>query len=108
LFEDVLQQKNPTLVLHLKSIKAEPLKLAYKWILYAFSGYLDPDQVLLLWDRIVGFDSLEIVSILAAAVFHFRATSLLHISSPAEAEGVLGNLHSLKVLPLIQHMIFLD
>ncbi|XP_065915033.1 TBC1 domain family member 19-like [Dysidea avara] len=108
LFEDVLQQKNPTLVLHLKSIKAEPLKLAYKWILYAFSGYLDPDQVLLLWDRIVGFDSLEIVPILAAAVFHFRATSLLHISSLAEAEGVLGNLHTLKVLPLMQHMLFLD
>ena len=108
LFEDILQQKNPALVLHLKSIKVEPLKLAYKWILYAFSGYLDPDQVLLLWDRIIGFDSLEVVPILAAAVFHFRASSLLHIGSPAEAEGVLGNLHTLKVLPLIQHMLFLD
>ena len=108
LFEDILQQKNPSLVLHLKSIKVEPLKLAYKWILYAFSGYLDPDQVLLLWDRIIGFDSLEIVPILAAAVFHFRASSLLHIGSLAEAEGVLGNLHTLKVLPLIQHMLFLD
>lgn len=108
LFEDILQQKNPALVLHLKSIGIEPLQLAYKWIVYAFSGYLDPDQVLLLWDRIIGFDSLEIVPILAAAVFHFRASSLLHIGSPAEAEGVLGNLHTLKVLPLIQHMLFLD
>ena len=108
LFEDILQQKNPSLVLHLKGIKVEPLNLAYKWILYAFSGYLDPDQVLLLWDRIIGFDSLEVVPVLAAAVFHFRASSLLHIGLPAEAEGVLGNLHTLKVLPLIQHMLFLD
>ena len=108
LFEDILQQKHPALVLHMKSIKVEPLQLAYKWILYAFSGYLDPDQVLLLWDRIIGFDSLEIVPILAAAVFNFRASSLLHVGSPSEAEAVLGNLHSLKVLPLIQHLLFLD
>jgi hypothetical protein len=29
-------------------------------------------EVLLLWDRVVGFDSLDVVAIMAAAVFSFR------------------------------------
>ena len=30
-------------------------------------------QVLLLWDRILGFDTLEILPVMAASIFHFRA-----------------------------------
>lgn len=38
------------------------LRIAFKWIVRAFSGYLSTDQLLLLWDRILGYDSLEIVA----------------------------------------------
>ena len=37
------------------------LKIAFKWLMRAFSGFLASDQVLLLWDRILSFDSLEIL-----------------------------------------------
>lgn len=36
--------------------------MAFKWLVRAFSGYLSTDQLLLLWDRILGYDSLEIVA----------------------------------------------
>jgi len=38
------------------------LRIAFKWIVRAFSGYLSTDQLLLLWDRILGYGSLEIVA----------------------------------------------
>lgn len=37
------------------------LKIAFKWLVRAFSGYLSSDQVLLLWDRILAYNSLEIL-----------------------------------------------
>lgn len=41
---------------------ASRLRLAFKWMVRAFSGYLSTDQLLLLWDRILGYDSLEVVA----------------------------------------------
>ncbi|VDL99038.1 unnamed protein product [Schistocephalus solidus] len=61
LFERILQDKEPELVMHLTCVGAPPLRLAFRWILRAFSGYLSPEQVLLLWDRILAWDSLEII-----------------------------------------------
>lgn len=72
----------------------------------AFSGYLSTDQLLLLWDRILGYDSLEIVAVLAAAVFAFRAENLMEVTSLTSAEAVLADLSTLKVMPLIQIFLF--
>ncbi|VDM16497.1 unnamed protein product [Hydatigera taeniaeformis] len=60
-FERILLKKEPQLVLHLASIGAPPLQIAFRWLLSGFSGYLPADQVLLLWDRILAWDSLEII-----------------------------------------------
>ena len=38
------------------------LRLAFGWLMSAFSGHLDSRELLFLWDRIIGFDSLEIVA----------------------------------------------
>lgn len=38
------------------------LKVAFKWLVRAFSGYLSSDQVLLLWDRILAYNSMEILA----------------------------------------------
>ncbi|TNM93791.1 hypothetical protein fugu_001967 [Takifugu bimaculatus] len=85
----------------LHSITSSP-----SWIVRAFSGYLSTDQLLLLWDRILGYDSLEIVAVLAAAVFAFRAENLMEVTSSSSAEAVLADLSTLKVMPLIQIFLF--
>jgi len=45
LFETLLQTNEPALFLHLKSIGVQPLRLAFKWLVRAFSGYLASEQV---------------------------------------------------------------
>ncbi|XP_055067211.2 TBC1 domain family member 19 [Misgurnus anguillicaudatus] len=105
-FERLLQTQLPQLFYHLREIGAQPLRIAFKWIVRAFSGYLSTDQLLLLWDRILGYDSLEIVAVLAAAVFAFRAENLMEVTSLASAEAVLADLSTLKVMPLLQILLF--
>ncbi|KAG8453572.1 hypothetical protein GDO86_000270, partial [Hymenochirus boettgeri] len=62
LFETLLQTHLPQLFYHLREIGAQPLRISFKWMVRAFSGYLATDQLLLLWDRILGYDSLEILA----------------------------------------------
>ncbi|XP_077444251.1 TBC1 domain family member 19 [Stigmatopora argus] len=106
LFERLLQTQLPRLFFHLRQIGAQPLRIAFKWMVRAFSGYLCTDQLLFLWDRILGYDSLEPVAVLAAAIFAFRTENLMEVTSLASAEAVLADLSTLKVMPLIQIFLF--
>lgn len=106
-FETLLQERSPSLVLHLRAHNMEPLHLVFKWIFYAFAGYLDPDQLLGLWDRIIGFDSLLVVPVLAAAILEFRSANLMQVTALSEAEAVIGDLHHICILPLLQATLFM-
>ncbi|XP_053259638.1 TBC1 domain family member 19 isoform X2 [Podarcis raffonei] len=106
LFETLLQTHLPQLFYHLREIGAQPLRISFKWMVRAFSGYLATDQLLLLWDRVLGYNSLEILAVLAAAVFAFRAVNLMEVTSLAAAEAVLADLSTLKVMPLLQIFLF--
>ena len=43
-------------------------------------GYLETSQLLLLWDRVIGYGTLEILPVLAVAVFAFRRNNLMEVS----------------------------
>lgn len=68
----------------------------------AFSGHLQPEQLLILWDLILGYDSLEILSLLSIIILSFRKESILQVTTLDNIEAVLADLSSIKVLPLIQ------
>lgn len=67
-----------------------------------FSGHLPPEQLLILWDLVLGFDSLEVLSLLSIIILSFRKESLMLVSTLENIEAVLADLSSIKVLPLIQ------
>ncbi|XP_078475009.1 TBC1 domain family member 19 isoform X1 [Lampetra planeri] len=106
LFETTLQRLQPRLFHHLRDIGAQPLRIAFKWLVRAFSGYLATDQLLLLWDRLLGFNSLELLAVLAVAIFVLRAENLMEAASLASAEAVLADLSTVKVVPLLQLVLF--
>jgi hypothetical protein len=60
----------------------------------------------LLWDRILGFESLEILPIFAASIFVFRANLILNCSSLEEFDELFIDLSQIKVVPLIQNFLF--
>jgi hypothetical protein len=48
----------------------------------------------------------EIVSVLAASIFVFRANLILNCSSQEEFDELFYDLTQLKVVPLLQHFLF--
>lgn len=83
-FEDLLQEADPQLFYHLLQMEIHPLEIAFNWIFHAFVGYLAVDQLLLLWDRIIGFNNVHILPIFAASLFTFRSKFLLNASNKQE------------------------
>ncbi|CAF0705607.1 unnamed protein product [Brachionus calyciflorus] len=102
LFENILQSKDPKLFFHLRKLDIQPLRIAFKWIIRAFSGSLLSSQLLELWDRILAFNSLEILSVFAAGVFMYRRQNLMSITNKSHVESILDDLTSLKVVAILQ------
>ncbi|XP_072040881.1 TBC1 domain family member 19-like [Amphiura filiformis] len=74
----------------------------------AFSGYLASDQLLLLWDRILAYGSLELLAVAAAGIFAFRRVNLMATASYATADAVLSDLTTIKIMPLLQIFMWPD
>ena len=102
LFEDLLQECAPAVCLHLLRLEMPPGSVAVHWIASAFGSFLPAEQTLVLWDRIIGFDSLELLPILAAAVFVYRAKWLLQASEQSHVQRLLSDATGLRVVPLLQ------
>ena len=102
LFEDLLQETAPAVCFHLLRIELYPGRVALGWIASGFASFLPADQTLVLWDRIVGFGSLELLPILAAAIFVYRARWLLQASEATHVQRLLLDATGLKVVPLLQ------
>ncbi|KAK2563145.1 TBC1 domain family member 19 [Acropora cervicornis] len=80
------------------------LRLAFNWLIYAFAGYLDTEQLLLLWDRIFAYDSMELLAVLAMAILSYRRANLLEVTNLQAAQDYFVWSHCLKLPPLCQKM----
>ena len=100
-----MEQTEPEVNYHLYGIiGVSPLSLAFPWIVHAFADVLVPEQVLLLWDRVVGFDSLIPLVLLAVSMFHFRSKELLECETMEEIRLFL-DFRQILVVPLLQKYI---
>ncbi|CAM9941532.1 unnamed protein product [Scytosiphon promiscuus] len=106
LFESLVQRHHPRLVLKLLELGVQPLQLAMPWIQFGFVTYLEADQVLLLWDRLLGYDSLDLLAVLAASVLVFRADLVLQVSDAAAVMEIFSDGRQLEVVPLLQAFMF--
>ena len=106
LFEDLLQMYEPEVCFHMNQLGIQPLRTAFQWIYFAFVGTLEVDQIYLLFDRIIGFETLEILPILAAGIFVFRSNLILNCTNQEEFDELFLDLSQIKVMPIIQHFLF--
>ena len=106
LFEQLVIEHHPRLFFYLVQIGVDPLAVALPWIQFGFVGLLDVDQVLLLWDRVLGFEDLSLLPILAAAIFVYRSEKLLTANSLDDVKDMFSDGSILQVVPLIQTFLF--
>lgn len=78
-FESLLMRAHPRLFLHLQALGLPPLKVAFPWMQLAFVGFLEVEQLLHLWERVIGFMDITLLAVTAAAIFVYRAEMLLRV-----------------------------
>ena len=105
LFENILQESEPSVFFLFMQMGVSPLTYAFPWITSAFVGHLSVDQLLLVWDRIIGNDSLLVLPVLAAAIFAFRKKALMAATCVEDIEEALEDLQELKAIPILQAFI---
>ncbi|KAI9011322.1 hypothetical protein BC832DRAFT_339384 [Gaertneriomyces semiglobifer] len=106
IFEALFKQCDPALFLHMShTLGLPPVKYARRWIMYGFIGVLDVEQVLLLWDRILGYDDLVILSVAAVTIFSFRAKYLREAKTEQDVQNSLSDLGAIKIVPLLIDLI---
>ena len=105
-FEHLLSSTDPRLFLHLLSLNVQPLRIAFPWLQLCFVTVFEIDQLLILWDRLLGFDDLTLLAVLAAAIFIARSETLMMCTLGENAILMLNECSALKVLPLLQMMLF--
>lgn len=101
-----LQELDPEVVSHVHSLGLPITSLAAPWISSAFSGHLPMEEVLLLWDRVLGLDSLLPLPLLAAAIVCFRRQVILACQSAGEVREVMAETSQLQTMPLLQAVLF--
>lgn len=105
-FERLLADHHPSLFVHLLNLHVEPVAIALPWLQFAFVPILDVDQVLLLWDRILGFDSLLLLPVLATALFVYRSEQLLTARTKDDVVDMFADCSALRCIPLLQHFLW--
>ncbi|XP_013186975.1 TBC1 domain family member 19 [Amyelois transitella] len=102
LYERLLEAHEPLLWIHFRNININPIRVVFKWLMRAFSGHLPPDQLLLLWDAILGYDCLEILPLLAISILSFRKENIFQVNTIQNVDAVLADLSTVSVIPLLQ------
>lgn len=106
-FESLLAARAPKLVYRMAQLGVRALQCgAFGWIVSGFAGALDVEQVLLLWDRLLAHQSLQLLPVLAAAIFTWRSRSIMAARSADEVHELMRQLANLKIVPLLQHFLF--
>ena len=107
-FESLLVERDAELAYHLCEIGVTALTIAFPWIVTAFSGYLEVNEVLLLWDRVIGYEDIGLMTVvvLAVGIFHFRRDDLLRCETSAEVREMLEDISDVLVVPLLQLCLF--
>lgn len=85
----LLQESEAEVAQHLQQVDCPALLLGLPWIMTAFAGHLAVGEVLLLWDRIIAFDSLLLLPVLAVAVLAFRRQVSILSSMPCCVDACL-------------------
>ena len=104
-FEDLAQHMEPEICLHLLDVGLPPLSLALPWMVSAFADVFEPQDVLAIWDRVVGYDSLLPLAIVAVGILRFRRARILKADLPQDVRAALSDISRLKPIVMMQELL---
>ncbi len=107
-FEALVHRAEPEACHRLERLGVPAARVAAPWLVAAFAEHLEVEQVLLLWDRVIGFDSTLVLAVAAAAIVSFRRDAILKAESAEEIREAFEDLSAIRIVPLAQEFLFRD
>ncbi len=92
----------PTAAAFLETVGLTVLDVVHPWLVFGFAGFLAPVEWALLWDRVIAYDSVLPIAVLAAAVVDLRSDALLTLSSPDDVLDLFADFTAVQSIALIQ------
>eukprot|EP00388_Colpodella_angusta_P047174 GDKK01071911.1.p1 GENE.GDKK01071911.1~~GDKK01071911.1.p1 ORF type:complete len:425 (-),score=71.24 GDKK01071911.1:32-1135(-) len=109
LFERYMIMFLPDLKKHVtENLSISMLRIVLPWISSGFLNVLSPDQIFMLYDRIIGFDSLELLSLLCVAIFAWKKDLLLLCKNENDIRVALVDVGACRPIELIQMLLFVS
>ncbi|XP_064483029.1 TBC1 domain family member 19-like [Ornithodoros turicata] len=107
-FERLLQCREPDLLAALASKNITLLPAAIKLLMGCFTGSLPVEEVFEVWDRILAYDSLHIIPVLAAAIIYSTREAIMKVENQTALEDLISGLSCTggPVVPML--LKFLD
>ena len=107
LFENLIHSREPTMWEHVRvKLAVHPAEYVVPWLTTAFSGFLEIDQLLVLWDRVVGYADSRVLVLLAVGIWVLRAKVLLKCGTARDAGAALSDILHVEVVPVMQLTLF--
>ena len=94
------------LYIHLRKLDIFPLDIAVEWMACFFIGFLEIDQCFFLIDRIMGFDTLHILPIIALGVFKYYEKALVKINDKQTAVDMVNKINQLNFLEIVNNYLY--
>lgn len=106
IFEKLFLRSMNQLYIHLRKLEIFPLDVAWDWMATFFIGKLEIDQCFWLIDRIMGFDTLHILPILALGVFKYYEKAVLKMNDKQNVIDLVGRIGQLNLLELVNNYLY--
>jgi len=58
-----------------------------------------------LWDRIIGYDRLDLLPLLAVAILAWREHQIMKVIHTSEVDVLFADLSMVKVIPLLMYIL---
>lgn len=91
--------------LYLPDVGLSPLSLALSWMVGAFADLFEPQDVLAIWNRAMGYDSSFLLAIVAAGLPRFRWSRILKADLAQDVRAALSDISRLKPIVTMQELL---
>lgn len=106
IFERIFLKTMNQLYLHLRSLEIYPVDLAGSWMSCFFIGILGPDQVFMLIDRLIGYNSLHLLPVLSLSIFKMHERQLMQVKNKSEYIEVFSRAKDVNFLMAVNLYLF--
>ncbi|XP_029831828.3 TBC1 domain family member 19 isoform X1 [Ixodes scapularis] len=104
-FERLLQCKEPELLPTLRSKNINLLPTVFQMLMHCFCQRLPVKEVLKLWDRILAYDSLYILPVLAASLVCSKKEEILNMKDQSCLEDIFCKMNFIEIVPALEHFL---